>query len=194
MKLLVLGDDKICRAFVRDGGVPPGVAIAVDQSTNIRRVLRLVRSGAISLPLLTRMALAEWTRPNAPPIDAQSIHSNTELLALVHEIKPTTLFLFRAGIIVRHNLIETGVPIWNIHCTRLPEFGGLGTIWRALQAKALDQVATLHVVTDKIDSGEVLATEPYRLNPIQSYAENERVAYAAGARLLARALRDSGHW
>ena len=190
-KVLVVGDDKICRVYLRDNPPPSDVQILIDHSTGLKRVLRLVASGALSIGLILRMLLADISRSDGPPIQGREVRSNADLLRIVNEIKPEKILLFRAGIIIRKDLINTGYPIWNIHAAKIPEFGGLGSIWRALNAKAFAQCATLHVVTETIDSGETLATEPYTLDPNKSYADNENVAYAAGCRLLSRVISAS---
>jgi folate-dependent phosphoribosylglycinamide formyltransferase PurN len=96
--------------------------------------------------------------------------------------------LFRAGLIVGPAVLSTGVPVMNIHCARIPEYGGIGSIDRALRDGAYSQCATLHQVTTRIDEGEVHATEPYQLDPADGYCSNEDRAYDAGIRLLKRVL------
>jgi Formyl transferase len=188
-RILIVGDDKICRTYLRDNPPPPDVKILIDRGTDPKRVFRLIRSGAISIGLILRMLLADLGRADGPPIcGGIEVRSSADILSIVNEIRPSNILLFRVGIIVRKELIAAGYPIWNIHAAKIPEFGGLGSIWRALKATAFSQYATLYVVTEGIDSGEVLAVEPYALDPKASYGDNENVAYAAGCRLLSRAL------
>lgn len=47
----------------------------------------------------------------------------------------------------------------------------------------VDQSATLHRVTERIDDGNVLRTLPYRLGPDKSYTWNQALAYETGIRL-----------
>lgn len=191
MRMLVVGDDKICRTMLNSNPPPSDVRVVVDQSSDMKRVLTLIRNGSLTIPLIARMALADARRADGPPISGERVKSNAELFELVQRERPSKIILFRAGIIIRKNLIDTGIPIWNLHSAKLPEYGGIGTIWRALRDGAVDQCATLHIVTEKVDSGKVLDTEPYRLNPKASYAANENTAYAAGTRLLERTLHTS---
>ena len=83
------------------------------------------------------------------------------------------MFLFRAGLIINKKVIDTGVKILNTHCARLPQYGGLASISRALKNKDYNQKATLHQVTKKIDSGIIFNELPYELSASKSYFENE---------------------
>lgn len=191
--ILVVGNDKISRQALSEiNAHDKGVVVAVDRSTSIKRVLRLVLRGRLPFSLLARMYLAEAMRESfAEMTAAESIKTNTQLVELIETHRPSHVLLFRAGLIINRAVLSAGVPIMNIHCARLPEFGGIGTIDRALRAGAFDQCATLHQVTETIDSGRVYCTEPYRLSPQASYFDNEEQAYAAGRRLLQRILVDS---
>ncbi|WP_081740289.1 formyltransferase family protein [Afipia sp. P52-10] len=189
MIFLVLGDDKICRAFVRDNVVPESVKLIRDKSSaGIGRILRLVRKGVLTPKQVVQIALAETSRARAPAYSAEEVSSSNELLKLVETYSPSKIILFRAGLIVNGKLLSSGLPIWNLHAAKIPEYGGLASISRALRDRAFHQCATLHVVTSRIDDGEVLDTEPYTLSADRSYAANEAVAYAAGSRLLRRTL------
>lgn len=76
----------------------------------------------------------------------------------------------------------------NIHCAKVPEYGGLGSIERAIKNRALEQYATLHQVTTTIDKGEIFDLEPFYLDAQKSYCFNENTAYEAGLRLLSRTV------
>lgn len=188
IRLLVVGDDRLGRRLVHELGERAGLHVVVDRSSSLRRVGRLVRRRVISPAALARMALAEWLRPRAPAVAAEEIRSNDDLIRIIERVRPAEVYLFRAGLIINRRVLSLGVPVLNLHCARIPEYGGLGSIGRALKDGALDQAATLHRVTDRIDQGEVLAELPYRLQPRRPYHVNEGVAYRAGMDLLARVL------
>ena len=78
------------------------------------------------------------------------------------------------------------MKILNIHCAKIPEYGGIGVLDRALNDKAYNQEATLHIITERIDEGEVITVEPYKLQESLSYRENENIAYDAGIKLFNR--------
>jgi methionyl-tRNA formyltransferase len=118
----------------------------------------------------------------------ETITRNGDLVNIINLYAPQRVVLFRAGLIINKAVLATGVPIMNIHCAKIPEYGGIGSIAKALQENAFYQSATLHQVTEAIDQGIVFDTEPYELDPSTSYCMNEDSAYAAGYRLLVRTL------
>src|SRR4051812_396296 len=105
MKLLVVGNDRICRAYLQQNPLPQGVTVAVDKSTDAFRVLKLLRSGSLSIGLVVRMFLADRERPDAPPIVGTSISSSAQLRQMVRRLNPDSIILFRAGLIIRKDLI-----------------------------------------------------------------------------------------
>lgn len=186
--LLVIGSDKTGRKLATRLTPSPLCATAWDYTPQGRRVLSLLRKGRMRPSWILKMAWAEWRRPAMPDRPWPLIRSNADLLELAGRHGAQTVFLFRAGLIVNAKVLEALPRVLNIHCARIPDFGGLGSIPRALKAHAFDQVATLHRVTRRIDEGEVLDTETYRLDPRKSFRENEDIAYEAGIRLLLRSL------
>lgn len=185
--LLVVGDDKIGRRLLHRLGGWQGT-IVLDRSSNLGRAWRLLRRGSLTYQNCLQMAWANLCRPDFPAPDGPAIRSNAELLKLILAEQVEQVFLFRAGLIVSKSILGLGVDVLNVHCARIPEYGGLGSLPRALADGACDQVATLHRVTERIDRGEVLDTEPYNLDPTQSFRWNEDIAYEAGIRLLSRHL------
>lgn len=189
-KILILGSDRIAGMAWRN--LPPlkNLVVIIDDSTSLRRTAKLVFKGKLKALLVLKMLVCELRRPPRPAeFNAlPKIKNNKDLLALIDNVRPSEIFLFRAGLIINKSVISQGVPLLNIHCANVPEYGGIGSIQRAIADKALQQNATLHHVTVAIDEGEVLDREPYNLNLKHSYCANENAAYEAGARLLARAL------
>ncbi len=190
MKILViLGNDKIAGAAVQKTKASEHVVIYIDRSTNLRRVIFLLKRGALSLSLIIKMAICEMMRDGSrPDSKLPGINSNADLLKAIEKNKPDRLILFRAGLIVNKDVIDTGVPVLNIHAATVPEYGGIGSIERAIKDGAYEQNASLHIVTSRIDEGEVVDKEMYRLNPTASYCVNESIAYRAAERLLLRVL------
>jgi methionyl-tRNA formyltransferase len=188
--LVVVGNDKLGRRLLARLGDHSKSMITLDHSASLKRTWRLLRRGSLKVSWLFRMAIAELTREDTRVTITQHISSNTDLLRIIRHNNIDQVYLFRAGLIVNRKVLDCGVQILNTHCGRIPDYGGLGAIPRALAEKAYDQVATLHRVTVTIDDGEVLDVEPYLLNPDISYRENEDTAYEAGIRLLLRHLRN----
>lgn len=166
------------------------LVVVFDKSTRPKRVWRLLRKKRLSLATVLRMAFCEFRRRGSrhSRSDHHFIRSNADLLARIGEVQPDRIVLYRAGLIVNSTVLATGIPVLNIHSARLPDYGGLSSIHRALRDGATKQKATLHRVTQSIDSGEVLDVEPYLLDVASSYCDNEAVAYAAGTRLLQRTV------
>lgn len=194
--LMILGDDKISSSVkVIPELKHPDIIFAIDKSTNIKRILRLIFRRRINLTLLIKMVWCELGRENIlgnrPEHSIFEIKNNENLLSLIDEFNPSRVILFRAGLIINSEVITRGVPLMNIHCAKLPVYGGLGSIYRALNDGAIHQAASLHRVTTRIDEGEIIDEEPYTLDLGKCYCENENTAYSAGINLLRRCLADS---
>ena len=186
--LLVVGDDKTGRKFLSLVKPIENMYIVVDKSTSTKRVWKLIKRGSLTPFLVLKMALAELMRPSCKVDQHEAVRSNGDLLRLLKEHEVERVYLFRAGLLISKRVLKTGVDVLNIHCARIPEYGGLGVLQRALNDKAYDQEATLHRVTTRIDEGEVLATQAYQLDGALSYRKNEDAAYEAGMRLLLNQL------
>lgn len=189
--LIVIGNDKIAGGVSGQISNSANCIVYVDKSTDFSRVLRLLRRRIISPFLLAKMAACEVLRKgHRPNMTFPSIRHNEDLIRAIMVHKPDRLILFRAGLIVNRNVIAAGVPIFNIHAAAVPDYGGIGSIDRAIKDKAYEQYASLHVVTTRIDEGEVIDRIGYRLNPGFSYCQNEDVAYRAAHQLLLKTISD----
>ena len=188
--IVIFGDDKIGRrAASRILREQPSVTAYFDRSTNTNRIWKLFKRRALLPGDLLRMGIAELLRSNVTGPSLTGIATNAALLQAIQQTGCRRVYLFRAGLIVNQSVLSAGVDILNIHCASLPDFGGLASIPRALRAGRYEQCATLHHVEATIDTGEVLATEPYELRADWPYRCNEDVAYDAGIRLLLRRLQ-----
>ena len=189
--LIVLGADKIAGlALSRIEPFQEGSKIIIDRSTSITRLGKLLRSKTLSPVLAGKMAFCEVGRSNKKPRnDLEGITCNLELLQAIKDFDPGRLVLFRAGLIINKAVLSTGIPVLNIHAASVPDFGGIGSINRALRAKSYKQSACLHVITSRIDEGLVLDKEDYTLDPKLCYCANEDIAYKAAVNLLQRALQ-----
>ena len=185
--LVVLGNDKIAKRALAQIQLNEDTEVVIDRSTNIKRVLKLLKKNSLSPILLCKMVLCEISRSGKPPSKKHaSISNNQDLINEVKKSSPQRIILFRAGLIINKSVISLGVPLLNVHCAKIPEFGGIGSIAKALRNKSFEQEATLHKVSKKIDEGKVIDTEKFSLNPDASYCKNETIAYNAGIRLLKR--------
>ncbi|PIR21820.1 MAG: hypothetical protein COV44_11155 [Deltaproteobacteria bacterium CG11_big_fil_rev_8_21_14_0_20_45_16] len=187
-RLLITSNDKIGRKLIASLTSSPELHIAIDASSDLKRTLKLLKRGSISIRTLLKMLLAELARKNYKIQSLPFIRSNQDLASYIAEHEIEEIYLFRAGLIVNRKVLELGKPIFNLHCARLPDYGGIGVIDRAIREKAFLQEATLHRVVTSIDNGEVIKTKKYSLDPRKPYRENENLAYDVGLALLKDAL------
>lgn len=188
--LIIIGNDKITGEVSRLIRDDETCILYVDKSSGPFRVFRLIWRRVLTPDLFIKMMLSELLRKGfKPDKKLPSISNNRDLLQVISDSKPERLILFRAGLIVNKSVIATGVPILNIHAATVPDYGGIGSIDRAIKDKAYDQFASLHVVTVRIDEGEVIDRVAYQLNSDFSYSQNENVAYKAAIRLLMKTIR-----
>ena len=187
--LVILGNDKIGGRALKAIYHLKENQIACDKSTNFKRVIKLLKSKKLSIFLFFKMFLAEILRKGEKPKkNILTIKSNKTLLELLKKNNYEKVILFRAGLIVNKQVLETGINILNIHAASLPNFAGIGSINKALIKKIYCQKATLHKVVESIDSGEVISELDYKLDPKKSYLENEDIAYSAAIKLLIKTL------
>lgn len=191
--ILVLGSDRIAqKAYELSSLSDNDVYVVRDASTNSKRIRRVVVKRRMKLSLLIKMAFCELRRKKKNEASSDAlVRKNGDLLRIIEQFNPERVVLFRAGLIINSKVLAAGVPILNIHCASIPGYGGLGAIAKALDERALHQSATLHRVTSSIDSGDILATEPYVLDPSLSYCANEDEAYRAGLCLLEKVLTNA---
>lgn len=187
--LVILGDDKIAGAVSKQISEAENCIVYIDRSRNIPRILKLIKRKVLSPVLMAKMVISEILRSGRRPEESlPSIRNNQDLLQAITKNQPERIILFRAGLIININIIESGVPILNIHAATIPDYGGIGSIERAIRDRAYSQYASMHKVTVSIDEGEVIDKIRYQLNPKLSYFQNEFSAYLAAQELLLKTL------
>lgn len=190
--LLVVGNDKISKRLLSVIANNKNLVVAMDCTSNFKRVFSVIKRGKISIVLALKMFFAELFRDNVSfgfENECYQIRGNDELKKIIRDKKIDILLLFRAGLIINKGTLDSVGDIMNIHCAKIPEYGGLGAIQRAIDNKDFKQAASLHKVTEKIDDGVVLDVEPYELKAACGYKKNEDLAYNAGMKLALRALQ-----
>ncbi len=180
--LLILGDDSAsswlgCKLQSEN---LQGVHLYIDKSTNLKRVIRLLWRGRLSLNTVLKLFFAEKTRKRKPFNSHGYISSNSDLINIIQKHTPEKILCFRVGLIINRSVLEVGVPIYNVHVS---DFPGLGTIARSIKAKKWEQNACLHHIEEGIDTGKVMLKEHYTMLPQNTYKENEDLAYIAGVNL-----------
>lgn len=185
--IIVVSDDHWGARAEQIAVAHPSVVVTVDRSGGLGRSLRLVLRRSIPFRAAITMWMAQRRWPSTRPISSLAVKNNSELRACAHKNNARDIVLFRAGLIISDKTLES-FYVRNIHCAKLAGYGGLAALYRALRDRFYQQEATLHLVTDRIDEGDILDIEPFELVAKATYAENETFAYEAGLRLLARTL------
>jgi methionyl-tRNA formyltransferase len=189
--LLIVGNDKLGKRLIYELGSNHSVFIVVDASTNVNRIWKLIRRQTMPLVALIKMTLAEVIRKNYEIPELPKIYNNKELLKIISDLRIAKIYLFRCGLIINKQIQQSpNLNVLNVHCARLPDYGGVASIYRALKDNAYQQAASLHKVTDKIDEGEILDTEQYTLDSSLPYYKNEDIAYSAGIKILLKIFRE----
>lgn len=184
--LFIIGNDKIGRRLVyylelKNCLIP----VYFDSSSNMMRIINLFWKQRIAIRHFFKMTLAELFRIDYKlRYQYPSIYSNNELLEVIYKNTPQKVYFFRAGLIIKKNIIETGIDLINIHCADTHKYGGLASIARAIENGDYSQHAVMHKLTEKIDDGKIIATELYKMEERNSYLKNEDIAYEAGIKLL----------
>jgi methionyl-tRNA formyltransferase len=190
--LLILGNDKLSQLAISKISLNSHFKILIDKSTNLKRIYKLITKKIIKPSLLVKMFFCELCRKKNHSLETfKSIKNNKTLITYVKKNNIKKIILFRAGLIINKTLIKQKITILNIHAAKVPKYGGIGSIQKALLKKEFNQYASLHFVNTEIDKGRVIDREKYKLKPNKSYCYNEEIAYLAGIKLLTRALKKS---
>ena len=80
--------------------------------------------------------------------------------------------------------------ILNIHPSLLPAFKGAHAIRDAFEAKAPETGVTVHVVTEKLDSGPILAQKKIKIGKEETRVSLETKIHCLEHRLYPKAIRD----
>lgn len=185
---LIISRDKITKNLFKNFN-RKNILVIEETTPKILKVLKVLKKNRISIFCLLLLLKAEIERKNYKlSIKTEKISKNEQLVELYNLYKPSKIFLFRSGLIINTEKYLDNVQIRNIHCAKLPEYPGLGSIFKAIKNCDYKQYATLHEVVKKIDSGKIIDVQNYSLNKNLSYRTNEDIAYKAGFKLLMRHL------
>lgn len=188
-KLIIFGSDKISNFYEKKIYKQKDIIIARDNSTNVRRVFKLLIKRSLSISTLIKMSFAELLRKKIKnKSKVIKVKNNKEILSICEKENVNKIILFRCGLIIKPNLFNSKIQIINVHCADLPSYAGLGTIDKALRNNHLEQNVCAHIVNKDIDTGKVLYKMKYFLDPKKTYMENEDFAYKTGYKLLIKHL------
>ena len=189
-KAFLIASDKIGKKLLSLMPIDFYENVIIDKSVDIKKIWRLILKRRIPINAFAQIFKAELFREN-PHIDVSQkkfITNNKELLQILKSKNIKKLYLFRAGLVISKEILDQGIDIMNVHCADIPEYGGLGAIYRAIKNKRYIQHAVLYKITERIDDGEIISKKNYILNPDLSYLENENIAYNAGIELFLKEI------
>ena len=186
--LIVVSDDKIGHRLAARLQGRNDCIVALDRTTGVARVVKLLRRGRLKFRDVLKMWWAEQGRKDTPFRFDISLETLDDFKKHVCDRSYDKVILFRCGVVVSAAILEKAGPIFNIHCASLPKYGGLSVIPRALRDQAWDQEACYYKIDERIDEGTVLRSKPYRLSPDQPYRLNEDIAYEAGMDVMMMVL------
>jgi methionyl-tRNA formyltransferase len=165
----------------------PNVLLVFSGNPKATKTFRLMRIGSLSLRFLLKTLICR-IKDFRFLYGRKTLNTVSELNTHLVETSTEILIMFRLGIIVPEEILIKYMVV-NVHVAKLPQYGGLGSILTALDARDFSQFATAHIATKEIDSGSILLEIDYTLNPSLTYCANEQKAYAAGITVVERLVR-----
>lgn len=188
--LVITGDDKLGRRLVQRLEQRPDIVVMVNKGRTWGRVFSILKKRGLKWRVLLKIAWAELGRAGVKISPLPVIRSNRNLMETIQRLNVKQIYLFRMGLIISREVLDSRVEIFNVHCANLPQYKGLGAVDRALRDEAYSQFACLYRVDRSIDGGEIIAKKSFRLSAAVSYRENEDTAYEAGMDLLMQSIPD----
>jgi|688.fasta_scaffold260177_2 methionyl-tRNA formyltransferase len=184
-KVIIITGNKFILRNLRDYQFR-NTMIIYDNSSKFNRILRLLRNRKLNTRNIIMMYFAQIDKNSHKRINNQftRIKSELEFVKIVDSYQPSHIISIHCGIIFHTSLYSQKILMLNIHCASLPQYPGLGAIINAISDKKGVQNVTMHKITNKIDSGEILKTKNFELNLTESYKMNYQKSILAGIELL----------
>lgn len=144
----------------------------------------------VSAKLRARSIESLAVAAGVPLLAARSVNQ-PEYLDQVRAIAPDVIVSVAAPEVFKPRLL--GLPplgCINIHSGRLPAYRGMmPTFWQMLRGERAVTI-TVHHMAEKLDAGDVLATQAFAIRPSDSLDRVIRGTKRLGARLVVDVLRD----
>lgn len=150
-----------------------------------RQGLRFMNAG-----LCGRSIEALAASAGVPVVPTQSVN-RPEYVERVRAIAPDVIVSVAAPEIFKPEVLSVPrLGCINIHSGRLPVYRGMmPTFWQMLRGEPAATI-TVHVMAEKLDQGDVLATQVFAIKPRDSLDRVIKGTKCEAARLLVRVLRD----
>jgi len=114
-----------------------------------------------------------------------------EYIAHVRAIAPDVIVSVAAPEIFNAELLAIPrLGCINVHSGRLPTYRGMMPTFWQMQRGERAVTITVHRMVEKLDAGDVLATQAFPIAPVDSLDRVIKAAKCEGARLVIRVLRD----
>jgi len=165
----------------------PAIEVAgVVRSTRIEAARRIRASGlryALYLGCLMRRRLDARGLPVLATADVNGAEARGFLASLSPNLLVSAFF---------NQKIDTALPALNIHPSLLPAFKGVDPVFHARLAGAATLGVTVHRLSAKFDSGDVISQESVSFAPEESVLRLTERLYVHGAHLLLKSLSKIG--
>lgn len=159
-----------------------GVSVVFNSSERLARIFGLLQRHSLSTRFLVKAMVCRLRDFRVLP-GRTSLRNELSLREYLRVSSTEVVIMFRMGIIVSGETLKNWTVV-NVHVAKLPDYAGLGSILKALDAKDYCQLATAHRAVEKFDAGSKVLAIPYRLSPQLSYCQNERNAYLTGIKVV----------
>lgn len=131
----------------------------------------------------------ELARKNGIPVFTEENFLDKQGSSRFHSLKPDLVFSFYYRNLIPTNILkEPTLGAFNMHGSFLPKYRGRAPVnWAVLNGET-ETGATLHVMTEKADAGDIVDQEKVTIGPDETAAMVQKKVTAAGVIVLKRQL------
>ena len=117
---------------------------------------------------------------------------NSDLsIGFLKSVKPDIVLSLRPSQVFRANFIAEAKQILNVHCSKLPEYRGMGATLQTLAAGEKKTFVTLHLIdTEKLDNGPVVLQKKVTIKKNQTLFGLSTALYCIGSKELVKGLKN----
>ncbi|MEK9608988.1 MAG: formyltransferase family protein [Flavobacteriaceae bacterium] len=146
-------------------------------------------SRLISSQLRMRKILDYCKKKKIPYITCQDLNSDLSI-EFLKSVKPDIVLSLRPGQLFRANFITEAKQILNVHCSKLPEYRGMGAALQTLAAGEKKTFVTLHLIdTEELDDGPVVLQKKVTITKKQTLFGLNVALYCIGSKELVKGLK-----
>ena len=116
--------------------------------------------------------------------------NKSEFKKVVKELAPDIIMSFQHQIFDGELIRLPRLAALNCHPALLPKYRGVKPLFWALRYGESEAGVSVHMLSEKIDAGAVIAHERFRLSPDLSLYMWYRIAYAVSSRVMLKAINN----